>query len=107
MKKTFMIFATCLVSMFATAQVLEVVSIQQLPAASYDDARVAGVSPDGSYVLMTTGSNQGLKRYDIASNTMEILSEASSAGFDVHLTLIELAQPIMLRLIFKPIIRLL
>lgn len=86
MKKTFMIFATCLVSMFATAQVLEVVSIQQLPAASYDDARVAGVSPDGSYVLMTTGSNQGLKRYDIASNTMETLSEASSAGFDVQIS---------------------
>ena len=86
MKKTFFILAACAVTMIANAQILEVVSMQQLPAASYDDARVAGVSPDGNYVLMTTGSNQGLKRYDIATDKLLTLSQAASAGFDVQIS---------------------
>lgn len=86
MKKTFFILAACAVSMLTNAQVFEVQSIQQLPAASYEDARVAGVSPDGNYVLMTTGSNQGLKRYDIASDQISTISQAANAGFDVKIS---------------------
>jgi len=86
MKKTFFILAACAVSMLTSAQVFEVQSIQQLPAASYEDARVAGVSPDGNYVLMTTGSNQGLKRYDINSDQISTISQAANAGFDVKIS---------------------
>ena len=86
MKKTFFILAACAVSMLTSAQVFEVQSIQQLPAASYEDARVAGVSPDGNYVLMTTGSNQGLKRYDINSDQISTISQAAHAGFDVKIS---------------------
>lgn len=86
MKKTFLLLAACVVSMLANAQILEVVSLQSLPGASYDDARVAGVSPNGDYVLMTTGACQGLMRYDMATDQMHTLSQAANAGFDVQIS---------------------
>ena len=84
MRKTFLFLAACLVSMVASAQILEVVSVQELKGASYQDARVAGISPMGDYVLMTNGSNQGLKRYDIATGEMSVITEAEGAGFNVQ-----------------------
>lgn len=86
MKKTFLLMTACIISMLACAQIFEVKSIEQLKGASYEDARVAGVSPDGKSVLMTTGSFQGLKRYDIVSGKTEILSDAASAGFDIQIS---------------------
>lgn len=86
MRKTILIFAACVVSMLASAQILEVVSVQELPGASYQDARVAGISPKGDYILMTNGSNQGLKRYDIASGSMRKLTDAEGAGFNVQIS---------------------
>jgi Tol biopolymer transport system component len=86
MRKTILIFAACVVSMLASAQILEVVSVQELKGASYQDARVAGISPNGDYVLMTNGSNQGLKRYDIASGSMRKLTDAEGAGFNVQIS---------------------
>lgn len=57
--------------------------MQQLPAVSYDDARVAGISPAGDYILMTTNSNQGLTRYDLANGALTKLTDAEGAGFNV------------------------
>ena len=84
MRKTILLVATCLVSMLASAQILEVISVQELSGASYEDARVAGISPKGDYILMTNGANQGLKRYDIASGVMTKLTDAEGAGFNVQ-----------------------
>ena len=84
MRKTIMLVAACVLSMLASAQILEVVSVQELPGASYEDARVAGISPNGDYILMTNGANQGLKRYDIASGVMTKLTDAEGAGFNVQ-----------------------
>ena len=84
MRKTILLVAACLVSMLASAQILEVLSVQELPGASYEDARVAGISPQGDYILMTNGANQGLKRYDIASGVMTKLTDAEGAGFNVQ-----------------------
>mgnify|MGYP003461432026 FL=1 len=86
MKKSFLLMTACIISMLACAQILEVKSIEQLSDASYEDARVVGVSPNGDYVLMSTGSYQGLKRYDIASNKMQTLSKAEGAGFDAQIS---------------------
>ena len=86
MKKTFLLFAACAVSMLASAQILQVLSLEQLPAASYEDAKVAAISPKGDYLLMTTGSTKGLQRYDIQSGTMINLSQADNAGFDVKIS---------------------
>jgi len=84
MKKTFLLAVACVLSMLASAQILEVVSVKELPAASYQDARVAGISPMGDYVLMTNGSNQGLKRYDLATGELTVITDAEGAGFNVQ-----------------------
>ena len=86
MKKTFLLVAACLSCMLASAQILQVLSLEQLPAASYEDAKVAAISPKGDYLLMTTGSTKGLQRYDIQSGTMTSLSQAENAGFDVKIS---------------------
>lgn len=86
MRKIIMLVATCLVGMLASAQILEVVSVKELKGASYDDARVAGISPKGDYVLMTNGANQGLKRYDIATDEMTTITNAEGAGFNVQIS---------------------
>ena len=86
MKKTMLCVAVCLISLAASAQVLEVVSMQKLPIPAKAEMKVAGVSPDGDYILLTSGSNKGLQRYDIASNSMTTLSEAEGAGYNVQVS---------------------
>ena len=81
-----MLVAACVVSMLASAQIFQVTSVQELKGASYQDARVAGISPNGDYVLMTNGSNQGLKRYDIATGKMSLITDAEGAGFNVQVS---------------------
>lgn len=86
MRKTMLFVAACLMSLAASAQVLEVVSMHQLPIPAKAEMKVAGVSPDGDYILLTSGSNKGLQRYDVASNTLTTLSKAEGAGFNVRIS---------------------
>ena len=86
MKKTMLFVAACLMSLAASAQVLEVVSMQQLPIAAQADMKVAGISPAGDYILLTTGSNQGLQRYDLESQALTTITEADGAGYNVQLS---------------------
>ena len=86
MKKTMLFVAACLMSLAASAQVLEVASMHKLPIPAQAEMKVAGVSPDGDYILLTSGSNKGLQRYDVASNTLTTLSEAEGAGFNVQIS---------------------
>ena len=78
--------AACFLSIAASAQVLEVVSMQQLPITAQADMKVAGVSPAGDYVLFTNGSNKGLQCYDMASQTLTTITEADGAGYNVQLS---------------------
>ena len=86
MKKTMLFVAACLMSLAASAQVLEVVSMHKLPIPVKAEMKVAGVSPDGDYILLTTGTNKGLQRYDLASQTMTVLSTAEGAGYNVQVS---------------------
>ena len=86
MKKTMLFVAACLMSLAASAQVLEVVSMHKLPISAQTEMKVAGVSPDGDYILLTSGANKGLRRYDLASQTMTVLSTAEGAGFNVQIS---------------------
>ena len=86
MKKSMLFVAALLFSLAANAQVLKVVSMQQLTSPSDVDVKVAGVSPSGDYVLLTTGSNKGLQRYDVATKTTTVLSEAEGAGYNVQIS---------------------
>ena len=78
--------AACLLSLAASAQVLEVVSMQQLPIAAQADMKVAGISPAGDYILLTTGSNQGLQRYDLESQALTTITDAAGAGYNVQVS---------------------
>ena len=86
MRKTMLFVAACLMSLAASAQVLEVASMHKLPIPAQAEMKVAGVSPNGDYILLTSGSNKGLQRYDVASNTLTTLSKAAGAGFNVQVS---------------------
>ena len=73
-------------SLAASAQVLEVTSMHKLPIPAQAEMKVAGVSPAGDYVLLTTDINKGLQRYDVASQTLTTLTDAEGAGFNVQVS---------------------
>ncbi len=84
MKKTFLVLA--LVPMMAMAQIFEVASIQQLATPVNIDAKVAGISPDGSYILLTTSSNEGLQKFDLATSEITVITKAEGAGYNAQIS---------------------
>lgn len=86
MKKTILLCAICAISMLTSAQLLEVVSTQQLRTPSGEELKVAGFSPKGDYLLLTNDVNNGLIRYDLATGTTQTISEASGAGWSVKIS---------------------
>lgn len=83
MRKT--LFALALgFSMSAMGQVLQVTSIEKviLP----EKAAVAAISPQGDYLLLTSGTNQGLTKLDLVTNQTQVLSTAPSAGHNVKIS---------------------
>ena len=85
MKKIFLSLALA-VSVMASAQVFEVGQLTKLNTPTDTDVKVAGVSPDGSYVLITNGANQGLRRYDVATGKTTTITTADGAGFNVQIS---------------------
>ena len=85
MKKIFLSLALA-VSMMASAQVFEVGQLTKLNTPTDTDVKVAGVSADGSYVLITSGSNQGLRRYDVATGETTTITTAAGAGYNVQIS---------------------
>jgi hypothetical protein len=47
---------------------------------------VAGISPLGDYVLITDGGENGLHRYDLATNKLTTITKAPAAGFNVQIS---------------------
>ena len=85
MKKIFLSLALA-VSVMASAQVFEVGQLTKLNTPTDTDVKVAGVSADGSYVLITSGSNQGLRRYDVATGKTTTITTAAGAGYNVQIS---------------------
>ena len=85
MKKIFLSLALA-VSMMASAQVFEVGQLTKLNTPTDTDVKVAGVSADGSYVLITNGSNHGLRRYDVATGMTTTITTAAGAGYNVQIS---------------------
>lgn len=81
MKKSFLLIGL-VISMMASAQVLNVKSVQQLSVPT-GDVQVAGISQDGSYILLTSNSHTGLIKYTLATGEQEVLSTAPGAGYNV------------------------
>jgi Tol biopolymer transport system component len=85
MKKIFLSLAL-IIPMMLSAQVFEVGQLTKLNTPTDTDVKVAGVSPDGSYVLITNGANQGLRRYDVATGQTTTISTAPGAGYNVQIS---------------------
>ena len=85
MKKIFLSLALAAATMMS-AQVFEVGQLTKLNTPTDTDVKVAGVSADGSYVLITSGSNQGLRRYDVATGKTTTISTAAGAGYNVQIS---------------------
>ena len=71
-------------SMSAMGQVLNVTSIEKVNLP--EQAAVAAISPQGDYLLLTSATNQGLTKYDLASHQTQVLSAAPSAGHNVKIS---------------------
>ncbi len=86
MKKSMLLLVACFLSLAASAQVLEVVSMQKLPIPAKAEMKVAGISPAGDYILLTLGSNKGLQRYDMEGQTLTTITDAAGAGYNVQVS---------------------
>ena len=84
--KKILLLAIALVSMMASAQVLEVASVEKLNIPQNADSKIAGIAPDGSYVLITSHANQGLQRFDLATRVATKLTDAVGAGYNVEIS---------------------
>ena len=82
MKKVYLFLALA-IPMMASAQLLEVGSIERV--AQNADAKVAAFSPAGDYLLLTNTSNQGLQRFDLASKQVTPITSAEGAGYNVQI----------------------
>ena len=79
MKKLFLALAVA-APMIAAAQVLDVQSLQKINTPENIETKIAGISPAGDYLLLTTVANDGLIRYDLATGKTTELSKAPGAG---------------------------
>jgi len=84
MKKVYLFLALA-IPMMASAQLLDVTSTERVAVPANGDAKVAALSPNGDYLLLTNTSNQGLQRLDLATAEVTKLSDAVGAGYNVQI----------------------
>ena len=82
MKKVYLFLALA-IPMMASAQLLEVGSVERV--AKEADAKVAAFSPTGDYLLLTNTSNHGLQRMDLATQKVTKITSADGAGYNVKI----------------------
>ena len=71
----------CTLSMLANAQLVEIVSTQQLSISSDEGLKVAAFSPLGDYLLLTNDVNRGLIHYDLSTGSITTITDADGAGW--------------------------
>lgn len=86
MRKIILLGVVCIISMLASAQLLEIVSTQQLKTPQNEEMKVAGFSPKGDYVLLTNDVNKGLLHYDLATDNVTTITETDGAGWAVKIS---------------------
>ena len=84
MRKLLFFALTLGFSLCAAAQVLQVTSIEKVNLP--EQAAVAAISPQGDYLLLTSATNQGLTKLDLATGQTQVLSNAPSAGHNVKIS---------------------
>lgn len=79
MKKLFLIGALA-VAMAAGAQVVTLDKLTKVDLPENANQKVAGISPDGSYILLTNQNNAGLSQYSLATKELKQITVAEGAG---------------------------
>lgn len=85
MKHLLLTMALCL-PIAVSAQVLSVKSVEKVPIPVDADNAVAAISPGGDYILLTTSTHRGLKKFDLATGETTTLTEAEGAGYGATVT---------------------
>lgn len=85
MKNVLLALALCM-SFSGFAQVLNVASVNKVPIPASPDAKVAGISPNGDYLLLSTSTNVGLTKFDLKTNESKVLTNARGAGFNAQIS---------------------
>ena len=68
------------------AQVFQSVSLEKMPGSVPGDCKIAGISPNGSYILTTTQTNKGLKQINMKTGQTKQLTDNLGAGFQPHIS---------------------
>lgn len=84
--KKILLLAVAFVATIASAQVLNVASVEKLDIPTNADSKIAGISPDGTYVLITSQSNTGLQKFDLATRKVTKITDAAGAGYNVEIS---------------------
>lgn len=84
--KKILLLAVAFVATMASAQVLNVASVEKLDIPTNSDSKIAGISPDGAYVLITSQSNNGLQQFDLATKQVTKITDADGAGYNVEIS---------------------
>ena len=85
MRKVLLALALC-VSFSGMAQLVNVASIDKVNIPENAAAKVAAISPQGDYILVTTDFNQGLTKHDLGTGTQQVITRAPGAGFDAKIS---------------------
>lgn len=85
MKKVLLALALC-ASFSGMAQLVNVESISKVNIPESSVNKVAAISPAGDYLLITTDYNRGLTKFDLATGTSQVITQASGAGFDAKVS---------------------
>lgn len=86
MRKIFLLYLACTITMLANAQLLEIVSTQQLTIPSDETLKVAALSPQGDYLLLTNDVNRGLMYYHLSTRSITTITDADGAGWGVKIS---------------------
>ncbi|MGN0207427.1 MAG: hypothetical protein ACI4BC_09300 [Muribaculaceae bacterium] len=62
---------------------LDVASVQKLAT---PQGVVAGISPQGDYILLTNAQNQGLIKFDLSTGKTTVVTDVAGAGYDVKIS---------------------
>lgn len=79
MRKLFVSLAVTITTA-AFAQVLNVGSVEKIDLKGTRASVVAGISPKGDYLLLTGAQLNGLAKYDLTKQKIEVISSARGAG---------------------------
>ena len=84
MRRILLLLMSC--SLMVQAQVFRSVRLEKLSGSVPGDCRIAGISPDGSYILTTTQTNKGLRQINLKTGQTKQLMDNLGAGFQPHVS---------------------